>query len=63
MEMTSSPLVSIPDGQEIINRVYVGGLPGDTSELELEFFFPAFEVRDVRSTAIRKAASIKAMVL
>ena len=38
--MTSSTSVSIPDGQEIVNRVFIGGLAGDTSELEN--FFSAF---------------------
>jgi len=47
--------VSIPDGQEIVNRVFIGGLARDTSELELENFFSAFgEVVDVRIVCDRK---------
>ena len=53
--MTSSASASIPNGQEIINRVLIRVLSGDTSELELENFFWAFgEVVDVRIVCNRK---------
>lgn len=45
----------MPEGQEIINRVFIGGLARDTSELELENFFSNFgEVVDVRIVCDRK---------
>jgi len=45
----------VPEGQEIINRVFIGGLARDTSELELENFFSSFgEVVDVRIVCDRK---------
>ena len=56
--MTLSASVSIPKGQEIINRVFIRVLSGDTSELELELenFFSAFgEVVDVRIVCNRKS--------
>ena len=34
--MTSSTWVPIPDGQQIVNRVLIGGLVGDKSGLELK---------------------------
>ncbi|XP_078371706.1 protein boule-like [Oculina patagonica] len=55
MSSTTTPAPSIPDGQEIINRVFIGGLARDTSELELENFFAAYgEVSDVRIVCDRK---------
>ena len=47
--MTLCTSVSIPYGQEMVNRVFIGGLARDTSGLELNNFFSAFgEVVDVR---------------
>ncbi|XP_015751151.1 PREDICTED: protein boule-like isoform X1 [Acropora digitifera] len=51
----STATVAVPEGQEIINRVFIGGLARDTSELELENFFSSFgEVVDVRIVCDRK---------
>ncbi|CAH3190198.1 unnamed protein product [Porites evermanni] len=53
--MTASVQANIPDGQEIFNRVFIGGLSRETSELELETFFSSFgEVVDVRIVCDRK---------
>lgn len=55
MNKTAKSVSTVPDGHEIINRVFIGGLARDTSELELENFFSTFgEVTDVRIVCDRK---------
>ncbi|XP_068689960.1 protein boule-like [Montipora foliosa] len=52
---TPAANIAMPEGQEIINRVFIGGLARDTSELDLENFFSSFgEVVDVRIVCDRK---------
>ncbi|XP_065058865.1 protein boule-like [Rhopilema esculentum] len=47
-------------GLEIPNRIFLGGIPPDTTELELEVFFSDFgTVKDVRIVTDRKTGECK----
>ena len=58
--MTLRRSVSIPDREEIVDRVFIGGLARNTGVLKLDNFFLAFgEVVDVRIVCDRKTGCNK----